>query len=890
MGFLSVSSPSRSALCLALTALSFAIGCADETPPLPIFDGGEITVPDRGSPVLFNDRQVTPELLPDEGIPLIDGSTPVPLIDQAPPEMDAAPPPPDQLPPVGECDDERPCGPGERCVAGSCVPDESAVERCDLDGDEDLDGLADCDDPDCANALRCSMDPPPADPGVACEEALIVPIEGAGSYPGSTIGAPSSLFASCGGDADGAEVVHRFSSAAGGQFCASTSGSSFDTVLHIRSSCNEALSEFGCDDDGAGAGASRLEFEVDPGGTAFLIVDGYAIGAAGNYALEITEGPCDGEVVPGGSCEGEQPLIELNLPAEGQTFGAQSGNTGSCRGGIFDPDPSGEEVIYRFEAPADGAYCVSSAGSAYDTVVYVRGACEDLGSELACNDDSDGLQGEVDVQLTAGEDYFLFLDGYNGASFGAYQLLVYQGACGAPPPVGEDCDNRIDDDGDFQIDCDDVDCAGDPACGPVGAEDCDNRIDDDGDFQIDCNDIDCAEDPACAPANAEDCDNRVDDDGDFQVDCDDLDCAGDPACEPEPAAACAFAAIDFAFSGRVYEGSTVGAPQDQSGSCNGSGPERVYLFTPAAGRYCLDTTGSSYDTVLYVRTECEDGQSEVSCDDDGGAGLNAQLEFEAEPGESYYIFVDGAFIGSSGDFQLSIREGGCDEEAPAEICDNFIDDDGDFARDCDDPDCAEDPACAPAVEICDNFIDDDGDFARDCDDPDCAEDPACAPAVEICDNFIDDDGDFERDCDDPDCAADPACEPPAGAACELLEQIWINDPGIYQGFNVRAPNSEEGSCPLGEGGREVVYRFEPVVAGPYCLNTEGSDYDTVLYVRSSCEEAETEIACDDDSALGVASELELLTEPGGVYYVFVDAYDSFDEGRYQLRVSEGPCL
>ena len=123
-----------------------------------------------------------------------------------------------------------------------------------------------------------------------------------------------------------------------------------------------------------------------------------------------------------------------------------------------------------------------------------------------------------------------------------------------------------------------------------------------------------------------------------------------------------------------------------------------------------------------------------------------------------------------------------------------------------------------------------------------------------------------------------------------MEQIWINDPGIYQGSNVQASSSEEGSCSLGEGGREVVYRFEPAIAGPYCLSTERSDYDTILYVRGTCEDAATELACDDDSALGVTSELELITEPGGVYYVFVDAYDAFDEGRYQLLVNEGPCL
>ena len=92
-----------------------------------------------------------------------------------------------------------------------------------------------------------------------------------------------------------------------------------------------------------------------------------------------------------------------------------------------------------------------------------------------------------------------------------------------------------------------------------------------------------------------------------------------------------------------------------------------------------------------------------------------------------------------------------------EICNNGIDDNGNWAIDCDDPDCTGDPACTPDPEICGNSIDDDGDNLTDCDDPDCAGDPACTPDPEICDNSIDDDGDGDIDCNDFDCAGTPAC-------------------------------------------------------------------------------------------------------------------------------------
>ena len=56
---------------------------------------------------------------------------------------------------------------------------------------------------------------------------------------------------------------------------------------------------------------------------------------------------------------------------------------------------------------------------------------------------------------------------------------------------------------------------------------------------------------------------------------------------------------------------------------------------------------------------------------------------------------------------------------PAEICDDRIDNDGDGAVDCADPDCIGSPACP--LEICGNCIDDDGDGLVDYEDADCCD-------------------------------------------------------------------------------------------------------------------------------------------------------------------------
>ena len=74
-------------------------------------------------------------------------------------------------------------------------------------------------------------------------------------------------------------------------------------------------------------------------------------------------------------------------------------------------------------------------------------------------------------------------------------------------------------------------------CGATEAPDCEiscsDRIDNDEDMMVDCDDIDCIASPACyatAFPSEFGCDNGVDDDDDDLVDCDDPDCDLTPEC------------------------------------------------------------------------------------------------------------------------------------------------------------------------------------------------------------------------------------------------------------------------------------------------------------------------------------------------------------------------
>jgi len=84
-----------------------------------------------------------------------------------------------------------------------------------------------------------------------------------------------------------------------------------------------------------------------------------------------------------------------------------------------------------------------------------------------------------------------------------------------------------------------------------------------------------------------------------------------------------------------------------------------------------------------------------------------------------------------------------------------------------------------------------------------------------------------------------------------------------------------------------VHLFRPPEAGPVCVDTVGSGYDTSLHVRAGeCANVEAEVACNDD-AVGLRSRVEFEAALGTVYYIFVDGYNG--EGRYDLNIEQGAC-
>ena len=436
------------------------------------------------------------------------------------------------------------------------------------------------------------------------------------------------------------------------------------------------------------------------------------------------------------------------------------------------------------------------------------------------------------------------------------------------------------------------------------------------------------------------CDDGIDNDGNGLTDCDDPACFQDPVC---------ILPYSCESPGEILDYGTVTGDTDDlggmhHGSCRAnSGVEAVWRFEAAeSGVVCANTFDSDYDTVLYVRADDCYGGQELACNVDMW-GIQSQVQFEVVAGRAYYLFVDARTRAEGGDYRLLLRPGSC-LDVPVEICDDGIDNTYNGLTDCDDPSCFDHPECAPPGDICDHDEDcvpDEPCMVGVCDPGTltCRYEPLDCPAGEVPCTV------GEGTCDEAsgECVYDPL-ECPAGevpctvgeGTCDEASGECVYDPlecpeGEPGTVGVCDPETGEcvyhpveetpGTCdsptprvgagrvwglivddegeliaddclggvPGGYGG-EAVFLYQAEHTGEVCIDTFGSEVDTVLYVREQCESG-PELACnfDADSFMGTWSEVEIVVEEGRDYYVVVDTFTQGETGAFALNIVIGPC-
>jgi hypothetical protein len=290
----------------------------------------------------------------------------------------------------------------------------------------------------------------------------------------------------------------------------------------------------------------------------------------------------------------------------------------------------------------------------------------------------------------------------------------------------------------------------------------------------------------------------------------------------------------------TVEGTTAGLMNEHEGACveDTYGFERIYLIVvERSSVVTFETQG--YDTVLYLRRECDDPATEIACDDDGGPLRGSRIRRRLDPG-AYYLVVDS--YSGHGDYSLSVRiECGAGRyyDTDSSVC-------------TDDP-CAPNPCEELHRTGCERLPSQS--YVCHCD-------PGYEETGSECVWSSDATG---EGCDDP-VALEPTMSP-----------IVDNTVG--------APADHGGSC-AGEG-PERVYALTLAEAARVSFTTTG--YDTVLYLRAVCDDPMTEVGCDDDSGPDHGSHLSELLPPG-TYFLFADSYSGGGELELSFSVNTDPCV
>jgi hypothetical protein len=330
-------------------------------------------------------------------------------------------------------------------------------------------------------------------------------------------------------------------------------------------------------------------------------------------------------------------------------------------------------------------------------------------------------------------------------------------------------------------------------------------------------------------------------------------------------------AIDIPATGGTFTGTTSGASA-LAGACANSAtsPERVYRWTPASsGNAVVQTcgaSGTSYDTVVYVRqTGCASG-AEIACNDDtGGCGTatntyhGSRVTPQVVAGATYYIVVDG-YGGRSGSYTVNVIAPGPGPTAtttpvptatPTAVVTTTPSRTPTPTRTAT-PTVTATATALPGMTVTPTPL------------PTATRTPSPTPTA--------------TGSTQPGTCGQPRVIPPSG--------------GTVDGVTAGAPSLLAGSCGTSGNSPEVVFTWTPATSGTAHLSTCGSDvtsYDTLMYVRSGVCGAE--LACNDDTA-GCptasnssyhGSRIAISVVAGQTYTVVVDGYNGRN-GTFRLLV------
>lgn len=225
-----------------------------------------------------------------------------------------------------------------------------------------------------------------------------------------------------------------WTSPGGGLVTIDTIGSSFDTVLGVYTGTTvSALSVVASDDQSGGNNTSRVSFTVSSGATYQIAVDGWA-GATGLVKLNIAftgSGPANDTFANRVTISGATASASgTNVNATAQTGEpAHAANTAA------------KSVWWTWTASQTGRINIDTIGSSFDTVLAVyTGTAVNALTAVASDDQGGGNNtSRVSFNVTSGTVYQIAVDGWLGSE-GTVKLNISIGGAG---PTNDAFANRI---------------------------------------------------------------------------------------------------------------------------------------------------------------------------------------------------------------------------------------------------------------------------------------------------------------------------------------------------------------------------------------------------------------------------------------------------------------
>lgn len=276
-------------------------------------------------------------------------------------------------------------------------------------------------------ALATPVAPPAASgPLHANDEcAGAVDISDGGTWTGANVFATDDYRSRDGYGALQPDVVFSFELPAVRRVVIDLAQSDHFVLAYIRTDCEDPSTEVAARSwlggQGTGPIGDVLPQQADgplilnlPAGDYSLILDGEG-GAGipyrvGDYVLDFSTA---------------QPAVtDLCAVASALSPGTTTGDTRTLGDDHRSPSvgSAGPDAVYRLNVGSRRTVTIDTAGSTFDTTIYVRSDCDEPASELAAADDTpSGLQARLEITVDAGV-YWLFVDGWDGSAAGLFEV------------------------------------------------------------------------------------------------------------------------------------------------------------------------------------------------------------------------------------------------------------------------------------------------------------------------------------------------------------------------------------------------------------------------------------------------------------------------------------